>query len=133
MLIDDARRLHGEYAEKGVKIRMEPTNFPWALKFQQEDPDGNVLLLGSEPELRTQTEKSGSWGEADCPIALPTLTHRIDRKSDGVTKSSRRSYNKHIGEPLRGIDCNRKSSRNGRRAGLQICNCDAWNGPNYPA
>ena len=48
--VDDARRLHGEYAAKGVKIRMEPTNFPWALEFHIEDPDGNVLRFGSEPE-----------------------------------------------------------------------------------
>ena len=33
---------------------------------------------------------------------------------------------------MRGIDCNRKSSRNGRGAGLQICNCDARNGADYP-
>jgi predicted enzyme related to lactoylglutathione lyase len=35
---------------RGVKILLEPTNFPWALEFQVEDPDGNVLRFGSEPE-----------------------------------------------------------------------------------
>ena len=48
--VEDARRLHGEYAAKGVKIRMEPTNFHWALEFQVEDADGNVPRFGSEPD-----------------------------------------------------------------------------------
>jgi hypothetical protein len=29
---------------------MPPTNFPWALEMHVEDPDGNVLRLGSEPK-----------------------------------------------------------------------------------
>ena len=27
----------------------EPMNYPWALEFQIEDPDGNVIRFGSEP------------------------------------------------------------------------------------
>jgi predicted enzyme related to lactoylglutathione lyase len=47
--VEDVRPLFEEYKVRGVKIRMEPTNFPWALEMQIEDPDGNVLRLGSEP------------------------------------------------------------------------------------
>jgi len=32
----------------GVPIRMPPTNFSWAVEMQIEDPDRNVLRLGSE-------------------------------------------------------------------------------------
>ncbi|PYT22282.1 MAG: hypothetical protein DMG58_30440 [Acidobacteria bacterium] len=39
----------GAYKARGVTIRLPPTNFPWALEMQIEDPDGNVLRLGSEP------------------------------------------------------------------------------------
>ena len=48
--VDDAERLYQEYKARGVKILMPPTNFTWALEFQIEDPDGNVLRLGSEPK-----------------------------------------------------------------------------------
>ncbi len=47
---DDVRELHKQLVERGVKIVMPPTNFDWALEFQAEDPDGNVLRFGSEPE-----------------------------------------------------------------------------------
>jgi len=48
--VDDVRVLHREYAARGAKVRLEPTNFPWALEMQIEDPDGNVLRFGSDPE-----------------------------------------------------------------------------------
>jgi predicted enzyme related to lactoylglutathione lyase len=48
--VDDVRIIHDELRARGVAIRMVPTNFPWALEMQIEDPDGNVLRLGSEPE-----------------------------------------------------------------------------------
>jgi catechol 2,3-dioxygenase-like lactoylglutathione lyase family enzyme len=48
--VSDARLFHDELASAGVPIRMLPTNYPWALEFHLEDPDGNVLRLGSEPE-----------------------------------------------------------------------------------
>ena len=48
--VGDVRALHRIYRERGAKIRMEPKNFPWALEMQIEDPDGNVLRFGSEPE-----------------------------------------------------------------------------------
>lgn len=46
--VDDADRLHAEYKARGVNILMPLANFTWALEFQIEDPDGNVLRLGSE-------------------------------------------------------------------------------------
>lgn len=46
--VEDAQRLYEEYVARGVKIRLPPTNYPWALEMQVEDPDGNVLRFGSE-------------------------------------------------------------------------------------
>jgi catechol 2,3-dioxygenase-like lactoylglutathione lyase family enzyme len=46
---EDVQKLHDEFAGRGVKIRMPPTNFPWALEMQVEDPDGNVIRFGSDP------------------------------------------------------------------------------------
>ncbi|MEZ5353171.1 MAG: glyoxalase superfamily protein [Bryobacteraceae bacterium] len=48
--VSDARRLHEELLAAGVEIKLEPTNFPWALEIQVADPDGNVLRFGSEPD-----------------------------------------------------------------------------------
>jgi catechol 2,3-dioxygenase-like lactoylglutathione lyase family enzyme len=48
--VDDVRKLFGVYKERGAIIRSEPTNHPWALEMQVEDPDGNVLRFGSEPD-----------------------------------------------------------------------------------
>jgi predicted enzyme related to lactoylglutathione lyase len=48
--VEDVEKLHEEYKARGVTIRLPPTNFPWALEMQIEDPDGNVLRLGSEPK-----------------------------------------------------------------------------------
>ena len=47
--VEDVEKLYEEYEARGVTIRLPPTNFPWALEMQIEDPDGNVLRLGSEP------------------------------------------------------------------------------------
>ncbi|HET8888322.1 MAG TPA: glyoxalase superfamily protein [Candidatus Angelobacter sp.] len=48
--VDDAQKLHDELKARGVAIRMPLTNHPWALEFQVEDPDGNVIRFGSEPK-----------------------------------------------------------------------------------
>ncbi|MBZ5572686.1 MAG: VOC family protein [Acidobacteriia bacterium] len=48
--VEDVERLHHEYKARGVAIRLPPTTYPWALEMQMEDPDGNVLRLGSEPK-----------------------------------------------------------------------------------
>jgi uncharacterized glyoxalase superfamily protein PhnB len=47
--VEDAQKLHDELKARGVAIRMPLTNHPWALEFQVEDPDGNVIRFGSEP------------------------------------------------------------------------------------
>lgn len=47
--VEDAAKVHEEFKACGVAIRLPPTNFSWALEMQVEDPDGNVLRLGSEP------------------------------------------------------------------------------------
>ena len=47
--VEDVGKLHEEYEAKGIKIRLPPTNYSWALEMQIEDPDGNVLRLGSDP------------------------------------------------------------------------------------
>jgi predicted enzyme related to lactoylglutathione lyase len=48
--VDDVEKLHQEYQALGLKILLPPTNYPWALEMQIEDPDGNVLRLGSDPK-----------------------------------------------------------------------------------
>ncbi len=48
--VEDAQKLFEEYTAAGANIRMPPTTFTWALEMQVEDPDGNVLRLGSEPK-----------------------------------------------------------------------------------
>jgi len=46
-LNDDS--LFHSYKSKGVKVRQEPQNHPWAYEMKFEDIDGNVLWLGTEP------------------------------------------------------------------------------------
>jgi catechol 2,3-dioxygenase-like lactoylglutathione lyase family enzyme len=46
-LEDDS--LFETYRSKGVKVRQEPQNWSWAYEMKFEDPDGNVLWLGTEP------------------------------------------------------------------------------------
>src|ERR1700722_1633699 len=47
--VDDAQKLYEEWSIREVKIRLPPTNYFWALEMHIEDPDGNVLRLGSDP------------------------------------------------------------------------------------
>jgi catechol 2,3-dioxygenase-like lactoylglutathione lyase family enzyme len=47
--VEDAEKLHDELKARGVAIRSPLTNHAWALEFQAEDPDGNVIRFGSEP------------------------------------------------------------------------------------
>jgi len=58
--VEDAARLHEELKARGVSIRMAPRNFPWALEFHVEDPDGNVLRFGSEPIKEEGVQGSNS-------------------------------------------------------------------------
>jgi predicted enzyme related to lactoylglutathione lyase len=48
--VDDVEVLHQQCQLLGLKILLPPTNYPWALEMQVEDPDGNVLRFGSEPK-----------------------------------------------------------------------------------
>jgi catechol 2,3-dioxygenase-like lactoylglutathione lyase family enzyme len=48
--VEDAEKLHEELKAKGIAILMPPTNYSWALEMHIEDPDGNVLRLGSDPK-----------------------------------------------------------------------------------
>jgi catechol 2,3-dioxygenase-like lactoylglutathione lyase family enzyme len=56
--VDDAGTLFDEYRASGAKIRHPPTNYDWAFEMQVEDPDGNVLRLGSEPK---SDQPVGEW------------------------------------------------------------------------
>jgi predicted enzyme related to lactoylglutathione lyase len=47
--VQSVETLHEEYKGRGITIRQPPTKYPWALEMQIEDPDGNVLRIGSEP------------------------------------------------------------------------------------
>lgn len=49
--VGDAEALFADYRANGAKVRHPPTNYPWAYEMQVEDPDGNVLRLGSEPKV----------------------------------------------------------------------------------
>ena len=48
--VEDAEKLHEEFRARGVTIRRPPTNHSGAIEFQVEDPDDNVLRIGSEPK-----------------------------------------------------------------------------------
>lgn len=48
--VSDVVKLREELVARGVKLRMEPTNFPWAKEIHVEDPDGNVIRFGSDPD-----------------------------------------------------------------------------------
>ncbi len=56
--VSDADALLEEYRRTGAKIRHLPTNYSWAYEMQVEDPDGNILRLGSEPK---EDMPEGEW------------------------------------------------------------------------
>jgi len=60
--VSDAEALCAELRANGAKIRHPPTNYPWALEMQVEDPDGNILRMGSEPK---PNEPQGEWLDMD--------------------------------------------------------------------
>jgi catechol 2,3-dioxygenase-like lactoylglutathione lyase family enzyme len=47
----DIFKLHEEFKAQGVRIRQAPVNYSWALEMQIEDPDGNVLRFGTDPDV----------------------------------------------------------------------------------
>jgi catechol 2,3-dioxygenase-like lactoylglutathione lyase family enzyme len=78
--VEDAEALFEEYRSQGARIRHPPTNYPWACEMQIDDPDGNVLRLGSEPKTdrpfgewldmrgdRWAMSPSGGWTRAVIP------------------------------------------------------------------
>jgi tetratricopeptide (TPR) repeat protein len=56
--VGDAALLFEEYLMKGAAIRQAPANHGWALELQVQDPDGNVLRLGSDPD---EAGPAGVW------------------------------------------------------------------------
>lgn len=57
--VSDADALHEELLARGARIRHAPTNYPWGSReLHVEDPDGNVLRLGSENK---PGEPFGDW------------------------------------------------------------------------
>jgi len=56
--VSDVEALHTEYQASGAKIRNPPTNYDWALEMQVEDPDGNILRIGSDTKPGQPT---GPW------------------------------------------------------------------------
>jgi len=56
--VGDAEALYDELIAKGAPIRHPPTNYPWAYEMQVEDPDGNVLRLGSDEK---EDAPRGPW------------------------------------------------------------------------
>jgi uncharacterized glyoxalase superfamily protein PhnB len=56
--VEDADALFDEYRASGAKIRHPPTNYDWAYEMQVEDPDGNILRMGSDQK---QDQPIGEW------------------------------------------------------------------------
>lgn len=57
--VEDVEALLEEYRARGHNARHPPTNYPWAYEMQLEDPDGNVLRVGSE--RRADRPDGTSW------------------------------------------------------------------------
>jgi catechol 2,3-dioxygenase-like lactoylglutathione lyase family enzyme len=72
----DVKLLVEELRAAGARIRHEPTNYPWALEIQVEDPDGNVLRMGSEP---LKNEPTGEWLDMDGSRWMPGADGRWNR------------------------------------------------------
>lgn len=68
--VEDIELLFEEYKSKGAKIRNPPSNYEWAYEMQIEDPDGNVLRMGSEPKA---DQPVGAWRDmrGDLWVASP--------------------------------------------------------------
>lgn len=43
-------RLFEEWERVGVTVKQKPMNWSWAYEMKFEDPDGNVLWVGTEPK-----------------------------------------------------------------------------------
>jgi predicted enzyme related to lactoylglutathione lyase len=60
--VTDVDALFTEYTAVGARIRHPPTNYPWACEMQVEDPDGNILRLGSDKKA---DQAPGEWLDMD--------------------------------------------------------------------
>jgi catechol 2,3-dioxygenase-like lactoylglutathione lyase family enzyme len=60
--VSDVAALFEEYMQTGAKVRHRPTNYVWAYEMQVEDPDGNILRIGSESRAG---EPVGEWLDMD--------------------------------------------------------------------
>ena len=67
--VEDVDALLAEYQVSGAKIRHAPTNYTWAREMQVEDPDGNILRMGSETR---DSEPVGEWLDMDGVTWVPT-------------------------------------------------------------
>ena len=47
-------KLFLEFRNQGVPVIQEPENKPWAYEMKIQDPDGNILLLGTAPKQGSQ-------------------------------------------------------------------------------
>ncbi len=56
--VEDTDALFEEYRGSGAKIRHPPTNYDWAYEMQVEDPDGNILRIGSDQK---EAQPIGEW------------------------------------------------------------------------
>ena len=56
--VEDADALFEEYRASGANIRHPPTNYDWAYEMQVEDPDGNMLRMGSDQK---EDQPIGEW------------------------------------------------------------------------
>lgn len=56
--VDNVELLFEDLKTRGAKIRHPPTNYDWACEMQVEDPDGNVLRMGSD---RIPDQPNGEW------------------------------------------------------------------------
>jgi catechol 2,3-dioxygenase-like lactoylglutathione lyase family enzyme len=75
--VSDAGALAEELRAKGAKIRHAPTNYPWAYEMQVEDPDGNVLRMGSEP---LEGQPYGEWLDMEGRFWPPGSTEPTEAK-----------------------------------------------------
>jgi len=76
--VEDIERLHQESKTHGVTIRLPPTNRPWAVEMQVEDPDGNVLRFGSEPKWGKVSKFQG-FEVQSLEISIAGRRNRIGR------------------------------------------------------
>jgi uncharacterized glyoxalase superfamily protein PhnB len=59
--VGDAEALFREFSAKGATIRLAPTNYPWALEFHVEDPDGHILRFGSDSKKDQPFSEWVAW------------------------------------------------------------------------